>query len=237
MKKLLLPLVLLLLGTGGGIGTGLLLAPQGAAKDGAPAVGTGGEGHGHAQDDGPDEVPGAPPDGGQTEFVRLNNQFVVPVVARDRIAAMVVLSLSVEVAQGGVDRAALERLHGHLEALAPARDRLRLRLPPLALAVELRPALALGPALLGGRVGQGDQVDRLLEDGARDHRVHKGLALALLRLRRLRIGGRLRLGSRLLLEQTRLGSLPPGFLLVAGWSEAADNLLRIGAGLGCDLVR
>lgn len=101
MKKLLLPLVLLLLGTGGGIGTGLLLAPQGAAKDGAPAVGTGGEGHGHAQDDGPDEVPGAPPDGGQTEFVRLNNQFVVPVVARDRIAAMVVLSLSVEVAQGG----------------------------------------------------------------------------------------------------------------------------------------
>ena len=45
------------------------------------------------------------------------------------------------------------------------------------------------------------------------------------------------LGSRLLLEQTRLGSLPPGFLLVAGWSEAADNLLRIGAGLGCDLVR
>ena len=43
------------------------------------------------------------------------------------------------------------------------------------------------------------------------------------------------LGSRLLLEQTRLRS--PGFLLVAGWSEAADNLLRIGAGLGCDLVR
>jgi hypothetical protein len=39
-------------------------------------------------------------DTGNTEFVKLNNQFVVPVVTRDRVSAMVVMSLSIEIAQG-----------------------------------------------------------------------------------------------------------------------------------------
>lgn len=88
MMRFLLPMVLMLLGTGAGIGAALWLGTagaQGEAGTGAP----------------PQEA--APHDPGTqtpTEFVRLNNQFVVPVVARDRIAAMVVLSLSIEVRAG-----------------------------------------------------------------------------------------------------------------------------------------
>eukprot|EP00964_Phaeocystis_antarctica_P029378 scaffold16556_cov63-Phaeocystis_antarctica.AAC.2 len=100
-------------------------------------------------------------------------------------------------AQCRVDRAALERLHRHLEALAPARDGLGLRLLPLALVALAALAVRLGLALLGRRVSEGEQVDRLLEDGAADDRVDEGLALALLRLRHLGIGGGLRLGRRL----------------------------------------
>ena len=39
-----------------------------------------------------------------TEYAKLNNQFVVPVVSDGRMAAMVVLSLSIEVPQGNKDQ-------------------------------------------------------------------------------------------------------------------------------------
>ncbi|MDR9393252.1 flagellar basal body-associated FliL family protein [Roseovarius sp. SYSU LYC5161] len=37
------------------------------------------------------------------EYVKLNNQFVVPIVTEDRVDALVVMSLSVEVAQGSAE--------------------------------------------------------------------------------------------------------------------------------------
>jgi len=75
------------LGLAAGIAAGIVFAPpaveENAAETSAPAIGG--------------------QRGGQTEFARLNNQFVVPVVARDRVAAMVLISLSVEVRLGTAD--------------------------------------------------------------------------------------------------------------------------------------
>lgn len=88
----LLPLLLAVLGLSAGTGAGYFLRP---AHEAAPDPAT----------------EGAPPDEGTAghavaakaeagEFVRLNNQFVVPLVEGGRIAGMVVLSLSLEVDPG-----------------------------------------------------------------------------------------------------------------------------------------
>jgi len=42
--------------------------------------------------------------GAGTEFIKLNNQFVIPIVDRDMIRAMVVMSLNVEVTQGAAQQ-------------------------------------------------------------------------------------------------------------------------------------
>ena len=83
MIRKLLPILLVLLGAGGGIGAGLALrpAPDPAAEH-APAE--------------PVEVdPATAP-----EYAKLNNQFVIPVVDKGRVSAMVILALSLEVEHG-----------------------------------------------------------------------------------------------------------------------------------------
>lgn len=98
MLRLLIPLLLLLMGTGGGIAAGVILT-------GAPEGGTAedhGEG-GHGEDDHGEEAHGDDGHGegdGAFEYVRLNNQFVVPVVSANRVEALVVMSLSLEVTSG-----------------------------------------------------------------------------------------------------------------------------------------
>src|SRR6056297_1048448 len=93
MIRKLAPVLLAILGTGGGIAAGLMLRP---AEVAAPETTTA-EDHPVAD---VHDAHDATKDTGNTEFVKLNNQFVVPVVTRDRISAMVVMSLSVEIAQG-----------------------------------------------------------------------------------------------------------------------------------------
>ena len=91
MKKLL-PIVLLLIGIGAGGGAGVFLSPipesttlEGETEEAStPAKETGSA----------DE----PPLG--LEYVKMNNQFVVPVVKGDQISALVVLSLSIEASEG-----------------------------------------------------------------------------------------------------------------------------------------
>lgn len=83
MKKLILPLLLGLTGLGGGIGAGVFLRPAPAAE-------------GHAKM--PEAEPAVPP-----EYVKLNNQFVIPVVEDGNVAALVVLSLSLEVTTGSTE--------------------------------------------------------------------------------------------------------------------------------------
>lgn len=117
MKKLLLPLILLILGSGGGVGAGIFLtAPP--AED-PVAIGPCGDLPGgemlaaadahapdaHAPDAGasPDgEAAMAEPAGDATgyEYVKMSNQFVIPVVGDGAVRAMVVLTISVEVTLG-----------------------------------------------------------------------------------------------------------------------------------------
>lgn len=106
----LLPVLLALVGLGGGIGAGLALRPapepvaQGAeacpcdctalAEAGGGAVDAEAADHDAAGED------GAP----SSDFVKLNNQFVVPVVKGEDIAALVVMSISLEVPTGGSEQ-------------------------------------------------------------------------------------------------------------------------------------
>lgn len=84
MMRKLIPVLFLIVGAAVGIGAGLMLAPQPAEKDNAEAA--------EATTKQDDESP--------AEFVKLNNQFVVPVVESGRVSSLVVLSLSLEVAAG-----------------------------------------------------------------------------------------------------------------------------------------
>lgn len=84
MLSKLMPLVFLVLGCAAGIGTGLVLAP-----DSDP----GGRDAGTAQTEVADRA-------AETEYVKLNNQFVIPVVLDERIEALVVVSLSLETTLG-----------------------------------------------------------------------------------------------------------------------------------------
>lgn len=80
MIRKLIPVILGVVGLSGGIGAGILLrpTPEPASEEAVAEV-----------------PPEALPD-----YVKLSNQFVVPVVEDGRVSAMVILSLSLEVAQG-----------------------------------------------------------------------------------------------------------------------------------------
>ncbi|MEX3316343.1 flagellar basal body-associated FliL family protein [Sulfitobacter sp. PS-8MA] len=95
MLKQILPIVLLLIGTGAGVGAGMALrpAPEAAAPQEAEA---------------PKEAEPAEPYGPDNpapmmEYAKLNNQFVVPIIKDREVAALVVLSLSMEVTEGNKD--------------------------------------------------------------------------------------------------------------------------------------
>lgn len=88
MKKLILPLVFLIVGLGAGGGAAFLTKDIDLAACFAP------------KDIEEKEItPVAEPEK-PTEFIKLNNQFVVPVIHDGRVASMVVLSLSLEAAEG-----------------------------------------------------------------------------------------------------------------------------------------
>jgi hypothetical protein len=101
MKALLLPLILLVLGTGSGIGAGLFLAPPPVEEDTADAL------HDCPAPDqyAAEPIPAVVDVSEEREYAKLNNQFVIPVVDEGRVEALVVMSLSLEVTVG--DRAAV----------------------------------------------------------------------------------------------------------------------------------
>ena len=94
MIRKVLPVVLALLGTGGGVAAGMWLSP-GMRDDPAsvPENNTGPRADHTVLDIALD-----------TEFVKLDNQFVIPIVQSDMISAMVVMSLSVEITQGATQQ-------------------------------------------------------------------------------------------------------------------------------------
>ena len=89
--RLVLPVVGLLAGAGAGVGAALFLAePEPAA-----------EGDGTAEDVGTVEAPPPADDpGAGSVFAELSNQFVVPVVNNGSVRALIVLSITLEVAEG-----------------------------------------------------------------------------------------------------------------------------------------
>ncbi len=93
----ILPILLALIGLGAGVGGGLMLRPDTAEMAAINPCGQG-DPNAHATagaDTGQDKNPPA------AAYVKLNNQFVVPVVTGDRISSLVVMSLSLEIDEGG----------------------------------------------------------------------------------------------------------------------------------------
>ncbi|MFP1644197.1 flagellar basal body-associated FliL family protein [Pontitalea aquivivens] len=94
MRKIL-PIILALIGLAGGVGAGYFLRPPAEAA---------------AESQGADPPPGAPPAqaaadrAAAVEYVKLNNQFIIPVVQKARVEALVILSLSLEVKTGATER-------------------------------------------------------------------------------------------------------------------------------------
>jgi flagellar FliL protein len=84
----ILPLFLVLVGFGAGAGAGLFLRPTPPADSDPTDQAT-------AKAADPKTV---------LEYVKLPNQFIVPVVEGGQITSMVILSLSLEVTQGGTDQ-------------------------------------------------------------------------------------------------------------------------------------
>jgi len=93
----ILPILLALIGVGAGIGAGVMLKPDPAEHgDVADCATPSTEGE-HTSQPAVDEH-------GQEvtpEYVKMNNQFVIPVLKDGNMAALVVLSISLEVAPGG----------------------------------------------------------------------------------------------------------------------------------------
>jgi len=97
MKKLIVPIVLLVLGVGGGVGAGLALKPAPEEEDMVAENPCGDVEHiveAAVVEDEPVPLE-------LREYARMNNQFVVPVVTNDRVSALMVMSLSIEVEIGG----------------------------------------------------------------------------------------------------------------------------------------
>jgi hypothetical protein len=98
MKKLIIPLILLLLGVGGGVGAGLFLTP---VKEEMVENPCGDVDHGMIEVAEDKDHSAEPVTLDSREYARMNNQFVVPVVMNEKVASLIVMSLSIEVETGG----------------------------------------------------------------------------------------------------------------------------------------
>jgi hypothetical protein len=96
MIRKILPLLLALVGLGIGAGAGLLLrpAPEPVAAEGEAAE------HGAADPKAEDHAEAGSEAEVPPEYVKLNNQFVVPVMDGGKVISMVILSLSLEIEPG-----------------------------------------------------------------------------------------------------------------------------------------
>lgn len=103
MRKLL-PLLLAVIGLGAGVGAGLALRPAAEEEAGIPTPGHEAEkdpSEGAVEAGKPAEQDGH--EGATFDYAKLNNQFVVPVVADGRVSGLVVLTLSLEVTTGSTE--------------------------------------------------------------------------------------------------------------------------------------
>jgi len=111
--RLILPVILFAVGLGGGVAAGLFLGPGSDADptsdtEGSVAEGAAGTETPEAEaETGPDLPPGdgifVTPASDETEYVRLHNQFIVPVVRDGSVRSLVIMALTVEVGLGQSD--------------------------------------------------------------------------------------------------------------------------------------
>ena len=110
MKALLIPVILLLVGVGGGVGAGIVLAPSSEATA-ADTEDVAAEGESSEIEESPENEPIAEStdaedsgeDGsGAVEFLNMTNQFIVPLVDQGAVNGLVVLSISLEVVEGTI---------------------------------------------------------------------------------------------------------------------------------------
>lgn len=95
----ILPILLALIGLGGGVGAGIALRPVPEVAEINPCGDLPAETD-VSKTDASDVTPideGAP----TSDFVKMNNQFVIPVVGDGQVRSLVVLSLSLEISTGG----------------------------------------------------------------------------------------------------------------------------------------
>lgn len=104
MKKLLLPIILLILGTGAGAGAGFFLKPapeEEALAEADPAI--------HCEPMDANVIADTPPEEEEPEevdpeaeraYAKLNNQFVVPLLTDGAISSLMALTLTIEVLEG-----------------------------------------------------------------------------------------------------------------------------------------
>lgn len=108
--RFILPILLLLVGLGGGIAAGVFLGPDRdpVTGDAAPEPATE-EAPAEDEDGATDDryttsVVRVTPASNSTEYVRLNNQFVVPIVRHGTVRSLVVMALTIEVESGDNER-------------------------------------------------------------------------------------------------------------------------------------
>lgn len=88
------PILLALIGLAAGGGAGYFLKPSPAPEMSNPCGDVSGTDDGHTETDVTAHVDV------DSEFVKINNQFVIPIVSDEKVSALVVLSLSLEVSTG-----------------------------------------------------------------------------------------------------------------------------------------
>ncbi len=110
MLSKLFPLTLALAGTGIGIGAGLLLRPE-PAPPAAAATAAAPEPTGKAEHAAGEAAPAAPAADpvDDDDFVKLDRQFIVPVLSEGRVASMVVMSLTLAL-DPGIREGVLDRM-------------------------------------------------------------------------------------------------------------------------------
>jgi len=97
MFRKILPVLLALFGLIAGLGAGLLFRPHPEMVEIDTSNKEGGSDANHAQDTQETSMEGTNP---AFEYVKLNNQFVIPNLEEGRVTSMVVLTLSLETKQG-----------------------------------------------------------------------------------------------------------------------------------------
>lgn len=110
LKKLLLP-ILILLGAGAGVAAGLALQPAPEAEIEAAEMGPCGDDPNkddHAKKDSESKESSKDekdirPDDISFQYVKLNNQFIIPIIRKDVVTSVAIIALSLEVESGTTD--------------------------------------------------------------------------------------------------------------------------------------